>query len=88
MKAKGYGGDRRIPLEGTTCGYWKVGEYIPGHPGRYHCVCVCGTNRLLISKDLLKQISRSCGCKTAEIVKEQKKKQAAKAKFKAPEKFE
>jgi len=46
-------------------GRWTVverGSYGPRWAGRWHCVCDCGTTRLVLHGNLLKGLSASCGC--------------------------
>lgn len=57
---KGYGGDRRIPLEGNNFGHWNVQEYVG--EGKYLAKCVCGITRIVYGNTLVKGDSKSCGC--------------------------
>ena len=67
----------RIPLEGTTVGYWSVLECVGRERKHrnyvYRCRCKCGTERLLAARNLRpkkskngKSGSQSCGCLTRE----------------------
>lgn len=57
---KSYGGDRRIPLEGTKQAHWYVDAYLG--EGKYLCICDCGTTRSIYGSTILNKSSRSCGC--------------------------
>ena len=57
---KGFGGDRRIPLEGKNFGHWNVQEYMG--EGKYLAKCVCGITRVLYGNTMSNGSSRPCGC--------------------------
>lgn len=52
-------------LTGKKVGRWKVVKlaktYIPGRP-LWHCVCSCGTKRLIGGNILRSEGTKSCGC--------------------------
>ena len=56
-------------IVGQTFGYWTVLGYVRHeHQDRvYSCRCGCGTVREVPRKNLLRGLSKSCGCKRGEI---------------------
>ena len=60
-----------VDLTGRTFGRWTVieraGSALSGGP-IWRCVCSCGTEGLVMSKNLLYGRSRSCGCLHKEIM--------------------
>lgn len=78
------GGKNRIPLEGTTKGYWSVGERVDDN--RYICTCVCGLTRVIAANALNRGDTKSCGCMAAELRKASAK--MKKAPFKSKDKYE
>lgn len=70
---------------GTVFGFWIVGDSVrvkdrngKVKSGFYRCVCSCGTRRLVRAANLIRGISRSCGCAPlTERQKEQRVKASA-----------
>ena len=55
----------RLNLEGKTFGYWTVLEYsktIKKH-AYWKCQCICGKVKNILSSNLIKEKSKSCGCR-------------------------
>lgn len=57
-------------IVGQTFTYLTVVSYV-GYDGQYHryeCVCVCGKQRTLLRSNLVTGNTKSCGCKTEELL--------------------
>ena len=64
----------RKDLSGCSVGHWEV-LYVssPGtksRPMTYMCRCCCGVEKQVSASSLLAEESKSCGCKTVEMIKE------------------
>lgn len=70
----------RVLLEGTQIHHWYVGAYLGA--GRYLCKCSCGTVKSITSKALVKNDTKSCGCRRSSWTK------AIIKKFKPEDKYE
>lgn len=57
-----------IDLTGQTFGRWTVVSLDPTSvkPKRWHCVCECGTKRIVAGQNLRNGRSTSCGCYASE----------------------
>lgn len=62
----------REVYEGNQCGYWTVLEYLGR--GYYRCKCVCGNTRRVATQSLRHNRSSSCGCMSANLIEQAKKK--------------
>jgi hypothetical protein len=54
----------RRNLRGRLFGKWKVLEEADnlGRKTRWRCVCSCGTERVVLTENLMNGLSNSCGC--------------------------
>lgn len=52
---------KALNLVGQTFGRWKVLARAPGH-FRWHCLCACGTFRIVQGSSLRSGVSTCCGC--------------------------
>lgn len=55
---------------GARVGFWTVSHRAPSFPGRgarWHCVCDCGTEKILTADTITKGKSKSCGCQTMAL---------------------
>lgn len=57
-------------LSGKTIGRWTVLERVPeSGPAKWRCRCACGTERIVLARNLKTGMSLSCGCLNRERVK-------------------
>lgn len=54
-----------VDLSGLRFGKWRVVEYIGNR--RWRCLCDCGTEKDVATQTLTNGISKSCGCRKAEV---------------------
>lgn len=58
-------------LEGTKFGRWTVVSLaVFGTRKAWHCVCECGTERVVLNQTLKNGKSKSCGCLQKELLRE------------------
>jgi hypothetical protein len=57
-----------IDRTGTRYGRWVATQYEGG--SRWRCICDCGTERVVIGKDLTTGKSISCGCYRDEVLRD------------------
>jgi hypothetical protein len=69
---------KRLPKRDLTkaaesFGSWSVAEWLGwsriNKDHYYRCICVCGQERQVPGKNLIRRLSQSCGCKVAEVVR-------------------
>ncbi len=82
---RGFGGDMRKRLEGTSVGFWSV---LAWTGNGYECRCRCGTERVVSAQSLLRRDSLSCGCASSDLRREALAKRKEKELAKFREKFE
>lgn len=59
-------------LANKRIGRWTVHSIVEKSPPKWRCVCDCGTERIILSRNLLAKArpSRSCGCLNREVARE------------------
>jgi hypothetical protein len=54
-------------IVGKTFSRWKVISHSPKNRRFYKCICKCGTKREVRKDQLIRGVSKSCGCWKAEV---------------------
>lgn len=64
--------NRLEDLSGQTFGYWTVLEYVGSktHDSMWKCQCICGKIKDIRAGSLKSGNSKSCGCKSQQIIKD------------------
>jgi hypothetical protein len=68
--------NRRLNLEGQKFGEYLVTKYSYSDKFRscyWECLCSCGNIRYVRTNDLIKGLSKSCGCLKSKLIKERNK---------------